>query len=134
MTASASAPAVDVGIVTADAAALVGFYRDVLGLPLQAEITAPALGTITRLAWGQSVVKIVQPTIPPAPPPRPDRFAATAGVHYLTLVVADLQDSLARCRAAGALVLVEVTAVRPGVTAAIVTDPDGNPVELMQRD
>ena len=126
-------PAVDIGIVTTDAPAMLAFYRDLLQIPFVAEIPAPGIGTLFKLQWGDSAIKILAPSAPPEITPPSPRFAGATGIHYLTLVVADLAGSLERCRGAGAPVLIEATQVRPGVSAAIVADPDGNPVELMQR-
>ena len=45
----------------------------------------------------------------------------------------DLEPIVARCKAAGFEVPWEPRELRPGVRVAMVADPDGNWVELMQR-
>jgi catechol 2,3-dioxygenase-like lactoylglutathione lyase family enzyme len=46
--------------------------------------------------------------------------------------VTNLDALVESCRAGGHRVRVEPTEVRPGVTIAIVEDPDGNWVEFLQ--
>ncbi|MDR3507079.1 MAG: VOC family protein [Caulobacteraceae bacterium] len=122
----------DIGIVTGDAPPMLAFYGNVLEIPCVGEVTLPGLGVLRKFQYGASVIKILAPFDPPQPAPRTQRFSQAAGLRYLTLMVADLAQTFERCREAGAKVLVEITPVRPGVTAAMVEDPDGNAVELMQ--
>ncbi len=129
--------ALDLGIVTANETAMLGFYRDTLGLPEEPPATIPGLGTIHKLKCGESLIKMLVPTRLPASAardasPDPMRFAATAGFRYFCLTISNLRPVLARCKSAGCVVLVEAAEIRPGVVAAMLEDPDGNAVELMQ--
>jgi catechol 2,3-dioxygenase-like lactoylglutathione lyase family enzyme len=122
----------DVGVVTTNMVAMTAFYRDVLGAPLVGQVTLPGMGQLTKLQCGQSQIKMLEPVAAAAPGAGGEGFAAVTGLRYLTLTVEDIAASLERCRRAGARVAVDLTTVRPGVTAAMVEDPDGNAVELMQ--
>ena len=51
---------IDLGIVTRDAATMLKFYQDTLGLPLEATIPMPGGGTMHRLKVGESIVKIIE--------------------------------------------------------------------------
>jgi glyoxylase I family protein len=123
----------DVGLVTAEAAPMAAFYRDVLELPYLGEVTLPGLGVLRKFQCGHSLIKLLAPFEAPERGTKGAGFAGVAGIRYFTLTVADLAASLERCRRAGAPVLVEATTVRPGVMAAMVEDPDGNAVELMTQ-
>lgn len=108
------------------------FYGDVLEIPLLASVDLPGLGVLRKFSCGGGLLKLLEPAAAPRQTERGEGFAAVTGIRYLTLAVADLASSLERCRRSGARVLVEITPVRPGVSAAMVEDPDGNTVELME--
>ena len=55
------------------------------------------------------------------------------GYRYWTISVSNLQALVDDCKAGGYRVRVEPTEVRPGVTIAMVEDPDGNWVEFLQN-
>ena len=122
---------IDLGIVAKDGPALVAFYRDVLGFEDQGEMPMPG-GTMHRLAAGTSIVKIVCPrSTPPAAAP-PGGIQGATGYRYWTITVSNLAELVAACEAGGHKVVVPVTELRPGITIAIVEDPDGNWVEFLQ--
>ncbi len=121
----------DLGIVTADAARALAFYRDTLGLAPDGEVSFPGVGTVHRLRCGESRIKIL--AADPAPPARAPGggFHAATGFRYCTLAVANLDEIVAACRASGATIPVEPRPLRPGTRAAMVEDPDGNTLELI---
>lgn len=122
---------IDLGIVAKDGPALVAFYRDVLGFEDQGEMPMPG-GTMHRLAAGTSVIKIVSPRkTPPAFSP-PGGIQGATGYRYWTITVSNLTELVAACETGGHKVVVPVTELRPGITIAIVEDPDGNWVEFLQ--
>jgi len=123
--------AIDVGLVTRDGERLLAFYRDTLGLPLVGEVTIPGTGRIRRLQAGESILRIFEPETPPAVVAPGAGFASTSGYRYCTLSVANLDEVVADCRAAGHRISVEIRPLRPGVRVAMVEDPDGNTLELM---
>ena len=131
MGANLTKDSIDLGIVAKDGPALVAFYRDVLGFEDQGEMPMPG-GSMHRLAAGTSVIKIVCPrNTPPASSP-PGGIQGATGYRYWTITVSNLAELTAACEAAGHKVVVPVTELRPGITIAIVEDPDGNWVEFLE--
>ena len=121
---------IDLGIVTNDGAAAVAFYRDVLGFEDQGEMPMPG-GSMHRLACGTSVIKIVCLKNAPSASAPPGGIQGATGYRYWTITVSNLPELVAACEAAGRKVVVPVTELRPGITIAIVEDPDGNWVEFL---
>src|SRR4051812_23792171 len=121
---------IDLGIVTNDPAAAVGFYRDVLGFEDLGEMPMPG-GTMHRLMCGSSAIKIVTPKKAPPATAAPGGIQSATGYRYWTISVANLEEVVADCEAAGRSVVVPVTDLRPGIRIAIVEDPDGNWVEFL---
>jgi len=126
------APTIEVGVVTTNLEAMVGFYRDFLGLPHQADLEFPG-GSMKRYAVGTNVLKLVTYDHPPAAPAVPGGGRAQAGIRYLTLVVANVAEAARDAGAAGYQVVeppADFPAV-PGMGWSFVADPDGNWVELV---
>jgi catechol 2,3-dioxygenase-like lactoylglutathione lyase family enzyme len=131
MGANLTKDSIDLGIVAKDGPALVAFYRDVLGFEDQGEMPMPG-GSMHRLAAGTSVIKIVCPrNTPPAASP-PGGIQGATGYRYWTITVSNLAEIVAACEAANHKVVVPITELRPGITIAIVEDPDGNWVEFLE--
>jgi len=128
-------PALDVGLVTANAAPLLDFYCEVAGFDRLDPLEIPNIGTIHRLACGESILRVMVPATPPEPPPRSDdlgSFSARTGIRYLTLEVVDIAAAVDAARACGGRVDLEPIELRPGRRIAQVSDPDGNRIELGQ--
>jgi glyoxylase I family protein len=127
-------PAIDLGIITRDAEPMLAFYRDLLGLELESVIPMPSGGTMHRLKVGDSVVKIIQlERAPPADAP-PGGIPGATGYRYWTIHISNLAAVVEVCEQAGHKVIVPPKVIRPGVTIAMVVDPDGSWVELLQAD
>ena len=124
----------DAGIVTRDLASAARFYGEVLGFPLAGEITLPGIGLVRRYAVGESTLRIFVPEVPPAHEDRREGFAGRTGIRYLTLAIANLEQSVAAVAAAGFRVPMAPKELRPGVRVAQIQDGDGNTIELMQHD
>lgn len=123
--------AIDLGIVTTNGAAMLAFYRDVLGLKSHGEMPMPGgVGVMHRLLCGDSLIKLVVLPSVPAPAP-PGGIQGAAGYRYWTITISNLADMVAACQAAGAKVVMGEKEIRPGVRIAIVADPDGNWVEFL---
>jgi glyoxylase I family protein len=122
----------DIGLVVGDIAASLRFYVDDLGLELVEELTIP-WGTMHRIRFGDSWLKLVDPTGAPAAA-GPQGLDAAVGIRYLTFEIDDLYEVWDRVVTAGAPVF---HAVGPfgskGVEMGMVHDPDGNVVELLHR-
>ena len=133
MAANITKAGVDLGIVTNNGDAMLEFYRDVVGLKFEATLALEAIGIarMDRLLCNDSVLKLVTPTadVPSGPG---GGMAACTGLRYFTLSVDDVQAAVAECEAAGAPVVWPPTESRPGVTIAMVEDPDGNWVEFIR--
>ena len=123
---------IDIGLVTGDTEALLGFYRDTLGLPVEGVIDMPGGATMTRITCGTTVIKLVQPPKVPGAANPPGGLMGGTGIRYFTISVADLEGAVSDCEAAGYAVQVPIRESRPGVSIAIVEDPDGNWVEFLE--
>jgi catechol 2,3-dioxygenase-like lactoylglutathione lyase family enzyme len=127
--------ALDIGIVTSNEVAMLGFYRDTLELPLIGEVPVQGVGIIKKIQCGDSIIKLLVLTQPPASDAGAEGnrggFTGATGFRYCTITVLNLQAVVDRCRAGGHRISVEIVSPRPGLSAAMVQDPDGNTIELM---
>lgn len=124
----------DAGIVTRDLERAARFYGEVLGLPAAGEIAIPGIGLVRRYAVGESTLRIFMPETLPVEQEHGDGFASRTGIRYLTLAIANLEQTVAAVAAAGFGVPMAPKQLRPGVRAAQIQDGDGNTLELMQHD
>ena len=122
---------IDLGIVTADGPGMVAFYGGTLGLEHVGELKMGGGMVMQRFQCGNSVVKLV--VLPGEAPATaaPGGIGGATGFRYFTITVGDITGAVAACEAAGAKIAVPVTELRPGITIAMVEDPDGNWVELL---
>jgi len=125
--------AIDLGIVTSNGPAMLAFYRDTLGLRHDGDVPALGNGLVHRLWCGDSLIKLVVPG--EAPPERavPGGILAATGYRYWTISVSNLAAMVDACRTAGYHIVWEPQEIRAGVTIAMIEDPDGNWVELLQN-
>jgi catechol 2,3-dioxygenase-like lactoylglutathione lyase family enzyme len=124
--------AIDVGFVSANVGAMLDFYRDTLGLEYVEAFTA-AVGTIHRLRFGASFVKIIESTAD-RPVTTPEFTYADLGLRYLTFETPDIEDVWNRAILASAPVVSALHRLPGGSgQAGTVRDPDGNLVELLCR-
>ena len=122
---------IDLGLVVRDADASLAFYRDVLGLEDLGERAMPG-GTMRRLGCGTSVLKLVSLKKTPDASAPPGGIPGATGYRYWTMSVSNIDEVVAACEAAGRTIAVPVTELAPGITIAIIEDPDGNWVELLK--
>ena len=122
----------EAGIITAAAGPLLAFYRDGFGFELDSTREFPQ-GTVHRMRRGDAHIKLYQPAGGARPAPRPEPWHAEEGLTYAALHVDDAAAVLDQAVRAGASVLVEVTAHRPGARFALITDPQGNVWELLEE-
>jgi catechol 2,3-dioxygenase-like lactoylglutathione lyase family enzyme len=130
MSVNLSKDSIDLGIVTNDPVASIAFYRDVLGFEDLGEFPMPG-GTMQRLQCGTSTIKIVSLKRPPSASAAPGGIGGATGYRYWTISVSNLAEIVAACEAAGVTIAIPITELRPGVTIAMVEDPDGNWVEFL---
>lgn len=88
-----------VGIAVRALVEILPFYRDILGLP-EVPLDDADGAHIAGLAAGESLVELLEPSSPESPI---GKFIAKRGpgIHHICFAVDDLDDALARCRAAG---------------------------------
>ncbi|MEZ5597282.1 MAG: VOC family protein [Pseudomonadales bacterium] len=122
---------IDLGIVTGQPAALLTFYRDVLGFRQDPDTPFPGGGVMHRLWCGDSLIKIVGPATVPDVTPAGGGITGATGYRYWTISVSNLDELFVACQAAGAPVVIAPREIRPGVRIAIIADPDGNLVEFL---
>jgi glyoxylase I family protein len=125
---------IDLGIVVRDPQASLAFYRDALGFTDAGDGPMPGGAHMWRLLCGTSMVKLLHFEREPQAANPPGGIHKAFGYRYWTISVANLVEVVAACASAGRTVAVPPTEIRPGVTIAIVEDPDGNWVELLQTE
>ncbi|MWA03215.1 hypothetical protein F8568_023120 [Actinomadura sp. LD22] len=123
---------IDIGIVTRDRKASLAFYGGVLGLPALEELRMDGF-TISRFQVGGCVLKILEFDRAPGVTGPGGALGDATGIRYWTVSVSNLDQILDACRAAGRPIADGPAQVRPGVTIALVEDPDGNLVEFVER-
>lgn len=123
-------PALDAGIVSANAAGLLDFYEAVFGLERLEPLVLPSIGTVHKLAAGESVLRIMAPE--QTPEADGSGWSDRAGIRYLTFEVLDVKAVAEAVTAHGGRVVLEPIELRPGRFVSQVEDPDGNMLELGQ--
>jgi len=122
---------IDLGIIVSDAEAALKFYRDTLGFEHVGDAPMGGGSTMHRLMCGTSLIKVISGNGATAKP-APGGIAGGLGYRYWTISVSNIREVVAACEAGGYKVAVGVREFRPGVTIAIVEDPDGNWVEFLE--
>ena len=128
-----SKDSIDLGIVVTDEKAAIGFYRDGLGLEWEGELPVPGAGRMYRLKCGTTIIKLLKLERTPEAKPAPGGPMRGLGYRYFTISVPDIRGLMAQLEAKGIRATVPVTEFRPGVTIAMVTDPDGNTIEFLEN-
>lgn len=126
----AAKSALDIGVICGNIGKSLAFYQDLLGLEKVQEMPLP-FGTMHRMAFGDSFVKLVDPN--DVPPAGPLGLLKAQGFRYLTFQIANIDEVCAACEQAGIAFEIPKQELMPGVTIAMVRDPDGNVVEFVQR-
>ncbi len=125
---------IDLGIVTTDGDRMLTFYRDTLGFEHEGDMPMPGGGgTMHRLLCGTSLIKVVALETPPPAVAPPGGIQGATGYRYWTISVSNIEELTAACAKAGYKVPIGVREIRPGVRIAMIEDPDGNWVELLEQ-
>jgi len=122
--------ALDLGIICKDINASLAFYQGLLGLEKIGETPVP-FGLMHRLAFGESFVKLIDPK--KVPEAGPLGLTKALGFRYLTFQISNIDEMCKACADAGLAFDIPKQELMPGVTIAMVRDPDGNVVEFVQR-
>lgn len=122
---------IDLGIVINDSEKSLAFYRDTLGFEHVGDLPAGGGTTMHRLMCGTTLIKLLKQAAAPTPA-TPGGIQGAAGYRYFTISVSNIAEVVGACEAAGYRVPVSIREFRPGITIAIVEDPDGNWVEFLQ--
>jgi lactoylglutathione lyase len=125
-------PTIDIGIVTTNQQAMVDFYGGVVGFPALSDVPMDGF-VVKRFQVGDCVLKIVTFDEEPGSVHPTGLLGDSTGLRYWTVSVSNLDAILTAVQVAGQKVVEGPTEVRPGVTIALVTDPDGNLVEFVNR-
>ena len=126
-----------IGIAVGDIHASLGFFRDALGLDVDAPEDVPSQRVrVTFLPAGQSSVELLEPTTPDSAVAR-HLSKRGAGMHHIAFRVDDIRAALAELKARGVRLIDDVP--RPGAHRSLVafihpSATDGVLVELKQAD
>lgn len=119
----------DVGLLASDLEKSLEFYRDWLGLKFINQ-TPVWCGVVHRLRFGSSDFKMIVPS------KETEKGALglenQLGYRFLTFSVKDISEICERLKQKGVKFFRELKDL-PGVSFAMVEDPDGNIVEFVQR-
>lgn len=119
-----------VGIAVRALNEILPFYRDILGLP-EVPLDDADGARIAGLAAGESLVELLESQSPESPI---GKFVASRGpgIHHICFAVDDLDDTLARCRAAGVRLIDEtprlgaegkrIAFLHPSATAGVLVE------------
>jgi catechol 2,3-dioxygenase-like lactoylglutathione lyase family enzyme len=125
----------EAGLVCRDLAAMERFCTGVLGFETNEVLDFAEAGRIVKMRRGSARLKLLRPAaeIAPAAGDGGPWFAA-GGWRYVALCVTEKDDVAALAAAvvaAGGQLLLGPVDHRPGASAALVTDPEGNAWELL---
>lgn len=120
----------EAGFVSADRG-LVDFLAGVFELDALEPVDV-GFATLYRLESPGGVLKVMVTKRPPKQGERSEPFYVLGGLRYLTLYVDDLGGIVERATARGGRVVHGPTDVGPGAQIAVIEDPDGNPLEVVQ--
>lgn len=124
---------IDIGIIVEDGERSLKFYRDLLGLEHTADTPMPGGGgTMHRLMCGTTMVKLVAYEDVPETKAAPGGLRGATGYRYWTISVSNLDEVVEQAKAEGYEVPTGPVEIREGVRIAMIIDPDGNWVELLE--
>lgn len=123
---------IDIGLVAKDPDAMAAFYGEVLGFE-ERPLMKMAGARIRPFACGDTVIKIVDMKNKPEAGAAPGGLSGGTGIRYFTMWVSNLAEIVASAEAAQATVAVPIAEPMPGLSLAIIEDPDGNWVEFVQQ-
>ena len=130
MAISPSKGALDVGIVTTNLEAMKAFYVDSLNFREVSSSPLPGIGTIERLGFGSSILRLMAFEEEP-PHSSPDALRDATGFRFLTIAVDDIDEAFDACTSAGVHVVGPPSPLGPTLMSVLAQDPDGNWIEFI---
>jgi catechol 2,3-dioxygenase-like lactoylglutathione lyase family enzyme len=131
---AARATELEAGVVCRDLESMQRFCAEVLGFETVQVLQFDETGRIVKMRRGSARIKLFRPAEAIAPPDGDGPWFALGGWRYVALCVPEKGD-VARLAAAvvdaGGRILTGPVDHRPGASAALVTDPEGNAWELL---
>jgi catechol 2,3-dioxygenase-like lactoylglutathione lyase family enzyme len=122
---------IDLGIVVRDVEGSRRFYGEELGFPFEGEMAMAGGGKMYRYRIGSTVLKLVKTG--EEAPAGPSGMWVQSGLRYFTISVKDLDAVVTALEGYGRHFTIPPREIRPGVRIAILPDPDGNMVELLEN-
>jgi catechol 2,3-dioxygenase-like lactoylglutathione lyase family enzyme len=122
---------IDIGMVTTNDQEMLHFYQNVLGFQKEIEIPFPGIGVVNKLNYGAGFIKILVLEKNPLNINPTGDFSTSNGIRYITINLSNLEEILDTCKTHNINIINPGTIIRPGVTVALIADPDGNIIELM---
>jgi len=121
-----------VGVVTTDLERATRFYVEKLGFRETMRLETTHSGTIVFVSVDGCEVELFGS----GRPPEPSGTAATGnvvGYKHISLLVDSVDAEYARLKTLGVEFTMGPTDAESGLRLAFLRDPDGNPIELLQR-
>ena len=122
---------IDIGMVTVNDQEMLHFYQNILGFEKDIEIPFPGIGVVNKLNYGAGFIKILVLEKNPLNINPTGDFSTSNGIRYITINLSNLEEILDTCKTHNINIINPGTIIRPGVTVALIADPDGNIIELM---
>ena len=124
--------AIDIGIVTSNKESILNFYENILGFTNEVQIPFPGLGTVNKISYGAGYIKVLVLDDKPSNTSPIGDFSTSNGIRYITINLSNLDELITICSKNNVAIINSGMTIRPGVTVALIQDPDGNLIELMQ--
>ncbi len=121
-----------VALVTTDVERAARFFVEKLGFRETGRLETTHSGTIIFVSLGGAEVELFgngKPRDPDAPP-----FGSEeVGYRHIALLVDSVDEEYDRLKSLGVEFFMDPTTVESGLRLAFFKDPDGNPIELLQK-
>ncbi len=117
-----------VAVVTTDVERAAKFYTEALGFREVGRLETSHSGTLVFLGLGGTLVELFG-----GGKPRAAGDTGEVGYRHIALLVDSVDEEYDRLRALGVEFTMEPATVESGLRIAFFKDPDGSPIEIMQR-
>ena len=121
--------AIDIGIVTSNKESILNFYENILGFTNEVQIPFPGLGTVNKISYGIGYIKVLVLDDKPSNTNPIGDFSTSNGIRYITINLSNLDELITICSKNNVTIINSGMTIRPGVTVALIQDPDGNLIE-----